>query len=109
MILKKKLRIANKKRQANPLNEPEGYWPLISEIDDLSFLEYCHERGLQCGLPFIINATCPLSFKAWQPSDLLDRGRYDIPSPSPHAVDLTPDILLVPLVAFDQNCYRLGK
>lgn len=127
-MAKKTLRTANEKRKANPLQKSEhiflnlcslinwddmptiaGYWPLVGEMDDLAFLEYCCERGLKCGLPFITRVDRPLTFKAWQPSDPLEQGIYGIPCPSPNIIDLIPDILLVPLVAFDQNCYRLGK
>jgi 5-formyltetrahydrofolate cyclo-ligase len=112
-MLKKMLRAASLGRKANHLKQSEsifsnifslikwdeaptiaGYWPLIGEIDDLTFLEYCHERGLKCGLPFITNTDSPLTFKTWQPCDLLEPVMYGIPSPSPHAIDLTPDILL---------------
>lgn len=127
-MVKKTLRTANEKRKADPFQKSEhifsnlcllinwddmltiaGYWPRIGEIDDLAFLEYCHERGFKCGLPFITSVDSPLTFKAWQPSDPLEQGMYGIPCPSPHTIDLIPNILLVPLVAFDVNCYRLGK
>jgi 5-formyltetrahydrofolate cyclo-ligase len=127
-MIKNTLRTANVKRKASHLQHSEGifsnicslikwdetptiagYWPLIGEINDLTFLEYCYERGLRCALPFITNAASPLRFKTWKPCDLLEPGMYGIPSPSPHAIDLIPDILLIPLVAFDRSCYRLGK
>ena len=86
-----------------------GYWPIDGEIDDLPFLQYCHNQGLQCSLPFITDATSPLTFKAWKPSDILEKGIYGIPAPAPEAADLMPDILLIPLIAFDTDCYRLGR
>lgn len=86
-----------------------GYWPIDDEIDDRAFLEHCHNQGLQCGLPFITDSTSPLTFKAWQSSDVLEKGIYNIPAPAPEALDLIPDIMLVPLVAFDKDCHRLGK
>jgi 5-formyltetrahydrofolate cyclo-ligase len=86
-----------------------GYWPIAGEIDDLAFLKHCHNQGLQCCLPFIKSEAAPLIFKAWQPSDILEKGMYGIPAPSPEAPILIPDVLLIPLVAFDRACYRLGK
>ena len=86
-----------------------GYWPIDGEIDDLSFLEYCHNQGLQCSLPFVENSERPLKFKAWRPFDILEKGMYGIPAPSPQTSDLIPDVLLIPLLAFDRNCHRLGK
>lgn len=95
------------KWESNPIIA--GYWPIAGEIDDLPFLEYCINQGLRCGLPYIINKTSPLVFKAWQPSDTLEKGMYGIPAPLPDAADLVPDVLLIPLVAFDKNCHRLGR
>ncbi len=86
-----------------------GYWPIAGEIDDRAFLEYCHNQGLQCGLPFITDQASPLTFKAWQPSDVLEKAMYGIPAPAREALDLVPNVLLIPLLAFDRACYRLGR
>lgn len=86
-----------------------GYWPITGELDDLPFLKHCHNQGLQCALPFITDSNNPLAFKAWQPSDTLGKGKYGIPAPSSEALTLIPDVLLVPLVAFDKDCHRLGR
>jgi 5,10-methenyltetrahydrofolate synthetase len=76
-----------------------GYWPIAGEIDDLSFLEYCHNQGLQCSLPFVEDSGSPLKFKAWRPFDILEKGMYGIPAPSLQTSDLIPDVLLIPLLA----------
>ena len=86
-----------------------GYWPIDGEIDCLAFLQHCHNQGLPCGLPFITDKESPLTFKTWQPRDILEKGKYGIPAPVLQAIDVIPDVLLIPLVAFDKDCYRLGK
>ena len=86
-----------------------GYYPIPGEIDDLPFLTYCHEQGFTCGLPYIIHSNAPLTFKTWRPCDILRKGMYDIPAPSIEAENVVPDIILAPLIAFDKECYRLGK
>jgi 5-formyltetrahydrofolate cyclo-ligase len=86
-----------------------GYWPIAGEIDDVMFLEHCHTYGLRCVLPFITDLISPLVFKAWQPDDILEKRMYGIPAPTSEALNLIPDVLLVPLIAFDRECYRLGK
>ena len=85
-----------------------GYWPIAGEVDDVVFLQQCHNQGLRCALPFITDSRS-LMFKAWQPGDVLETGGYGIPTPAPKAADLIPDVLLIPLVAFDKDCYRLGR
>lgn len=95
------------KWESNPIIA--GFWPIAGEIDDRVFLEHCHNQGLQCCLPFITGSNSPLAFKAWQPSDTLEKGMYGIPAPSTEAPTLIPDVLLVPLVAFDKDCHRLGR
>lgn len=86
-----------------------GYYPISNEIDDLPFLTHCHAQGLLCCLPFITSAARPLIFKKWQPHDVLEKGVYGIPAPAVEALTLIPDVLLIPLLAFDKNCHRLGK
>ena len=51
-----------------------GYWPIDGEIDDLSFLEYCHNQGLQCSLPFVENSESPLNLKLGDPLISLKKG-----------------------------------
>ena len=50
----------------------------------------------------------PLVFRAWKPGDPLNAGVWGIQEPLPSAPALDPDILLVPLLAFDTRGYRLG-
>jgi len=50
----------------------------------------------------------PLSVRRWRPGDALERGPMGTSQPGPAAEALTPDVLLVPLLAFDRRGYRLG-
>jgi 5-formyltetrahydrofolate cyclo-ligase len=50
----------------------------------------------------------PLVFRAWVPGDAMDKGVWGIPEPKPDKPVLEPDILLVPLLAFDVDGCRLG-
>jgi len=85
-----------------------GYWPMAGEVDSRPLLTTLYDIGHQTSLPMVIEPAVPLGFRQWAPDMALDRGRFGIPVPSASAAELVPDILLVPLVAFDRNGYRLG-
>ena len=82
-----------------------GYYPIKNEIDVLPVL-----HGLQnpTALPCTITKHVPLTFKLWRQGDMLTTDIYNIPCPTQTAETVIPDILLVPLLAFDNQGYRLG-
>jgi 5-formyltetrahydrofolate cyclo-ligase len=59
-------------------------------------------------LPAIMARGRSLAFRAWSPSDRLMLGPLGILEPSPAAAELIPDIMLVPLAAFDRAGHRIG-
>jgi len=50
----------------------------------------------------------PLTFREWKQDQPLEEGTWDIPVPTEEAAEVKPDVLLVPLLAFDRKGYRLG-
>lgn len=64
--------------------------------------------GWQRALPVVARTDAPLVFREWQPGDDLAPGAYDIPEPLEDRPALVPDIVLVPLLAFDLSGHRLG-
>jgi 5-formyltetrahydrofolate cyclo-ligase len=50
----------------------------------------------------------PLVFRAWAPGDAMGKVQWGIAEPLPDKPELEPDIVLVPLLAFDGEGYRLG-
>ena len=50
----------------------------------------------------------PLIMRAWDFDDPLDRGQWGIREPKAEAADVEPDIILVPLLAFDRAGQRIG-
>lgn len=64
--------------------------------------------GATLALPAIVAADRPLQFRAWSFGEPLRRGARGIPEPDPEAPALAPDILLVPLAAFDRAGHRIG-
>jgi 5-formyltetrahydrofolate cyclo-ligase len=85
-----------------------GYSPIRSEIDPVPLMRKLAEPGVQLALPAIMAGDQPLKFRAWSPGDLLQRGRLGILEPSADAREVIPDILLVPLAAFDRAGHRIG-
>jgi 5-formyltetrahydrofolate cyclo-ligase len=85
-----------------------GYSPIRSEIDPAPLLRKLAVPGVQLALPAIIAGDQPLKFRAWSPNDRLRRGRLGILEPAPDAAEIIPDILLVPLAAFDRLGHRIG-
>jgi 5-formyltetrahydrofolate cyclo-ligase len=78
------------------------------EINPFPLLSKLIHDGHPACLPAMQGKGLPLVFRAWKPGDPLDAGVWGIHEPLPSAPVLDPDILLVPLLAFDTHGYRLG-
>ena len=87
-----------------------GYLPVRGEIDSRPLLNALHQKGFTLALPAIIKADTPeMEFRFWTPDASLTDGAFDIPVPSAkNGILKEPDILLVPLLAFDRDGFRLG-
>ena len=85
-----------------------GFMPLKSEINPLPLLQMLAEAGARLALPAITGRGKPLIMRAWEFGAPLDRGQWGIREPKPDAPEVEPDILLVPLLAFDRAGNRLG-
>ena len=85
-----------------------GFWPMGPEIDIRPLLLALHATGHAIGLPVTPKRGQPLHFRAWQPGDTLRRGPMGTSQPGPEQPEVTPDWLLVPLLAFDRAGRRLG-
>jgi 5-formyltetrahydrofolate cyclo-ligase len=85
-----------------------GFMPLKSEINPLPLLQMFAEAGARLALPTIAGRGKPLIMRAWEFGAPLDRGQWGIREPKPDAPEVEPDILLVPLLAFDRAGHRLG-
>jgi 5-formyltetrahydrofolate cyclo-ligase len=85
-----------------------GYAPIGSEIDPRMLMERIAARGASLCLPDVTAPEAPLVFRHWKPGDVLRTGAHDIPVPAPDADPMIPDVLLVPMLAFDRFGHRLG-
>jgi 5-formyltetrahydrofolate cyclo-ligase len=85
-----------------------GYSPIRSEIDPMPLLQAVAGQGARLALPAVTARGQSLIFRAWSPSDKLMLGPLGIPEPSPAAAEVLPDVMLVPLAAFDRAGHRIG-
>ena len=86
-----------------------GYWAMADEIDVIPAMTALRAAlEIQCALPVVVAKNTPLVFRAWQPGDQLDKGGFGTHHPQACAPEVTPDVLLVPLLAFDRAGYRMG-
>jgi 5-formyltetrahydrofolate cyclo-ligase len=85
-----------------------GYSPIRSEIDPAPLMRALAAHGAQLALPAIMARGQSLAFRAWSPNDKLLLGPLGILEPSPAAIEVIPDIMLVPLAAFDRAGHRIG-
>jgi len=85
-----------------------GFYSFDNEIDCLALLAELAGEGHVTALPVVEAPRKPLLFRRWKKGDPTEPGVYDIPVPLESAEQVTPDVLIVPLLAFDARGYRLG-
>jgi 5-formyltetrahydrofolate cyclo-ligase len=85
-----------------------GYSPVRSECDPVPLMRSLAGKGAQLALPVVEPKDKTLSFAEWRQGEQLAAGPFGILQPRPAALDIEPDILIVPLVAFDRAGHRIG-
>jgi 5-formyltetrahydrofolate cyclo-ligase len=85
-----------------------GFMPMKSEINPLPLLKQLAAQGVQLALPVVAGRGKPLIMRAWEFGAPLDTGVWGIRQPKAEAPEVDPDILIVPLAAFDRVGHRIG-
>jgi 5-formyltetrahydrofolate cyclo-ligase len=85
-----------------------AFWSVGDEIELQPLLHAAHALGCVCALPVVTAPRTPLTFRSWEPGAELIVSAFGIPEPGPERPAVTPDISIVPLLAFDREGYRLG-
>jgi len=85
-----------------------GYSPIKSEVDPAPLMKQLCARGLSLALPVIAGLDRPLVFRAWTADTQLVRGPLGILQPSAEAEEVEPEIVIVPMAAFDRQGHRIG-
>ena len=85
-----------------------GYYPVRDEADPRGLMDALVARGHRLALPRVAETDAPLHFHRWRAGDPLRDNPQGIAEPLPEAERVEPDVILVPLLAFDAAGYRLG-
>ncbi len=85
-----------------------AFWPLPDEFDTRPLLRALHDAGHPIGLPVVQKRGLPLKFRLWTPETTLTRGNFNVEIPGDECAECRPEVLVVPLLAFDRAGYRLG-
>lgn len=86
-----------------------GYWPVGGEIDGRPLLAALAKAGRKICLPRMESRAGPARFFAWRAGDALKADAFGVPSPPPIPPELSPRLILTPLLAFDRSGHRLGQ
>jgi 5-formyltetrahydrofolate cyclo-ligase len=94
--------------QPKPAAVVSGFASLPDEFRLWPLMRALSAQGYRLALPVMQGKGNPLIFRAWAPGDVMDSGVWGIAEPKADKAMLEPDILLVPLLAFDAEGRRLG-
>jgi 5-formyltetrahydrofolate cyclo-ligase len=86
-----------------------GYVAIGSEANPAALLTQAHELGCDIALPHVTSKIAPMRFLRWTPGDILVPGPFGLQQPADDAPECIPDIVITPLVAFDDRLMRLGQ
>ena len=84
-----------------------GYYPSNYEVDILNFLYKASKKKFRIALP-VIKSPNKMSFKAWVYKEPLYVNKFGILEPKNSKKKIIPDLIMVPLVAFDNHLNRIG-
>ncbi|MBV1697356.1 MAG: 5-formyltetrahydrofolate cyclo-ligase [Hyphomicrobiales bacterium] len=85
-----------------------AFMPLKNELDPQQLMRKLAEEGVRFTLPVVIGRGKPLAMREWAFGEPLVQGVWGIREPAATAATVDPDILLVPIVAFDRTGHRIG-
>jgi 5-formyltetrahydrofolate cyclo-ligase len=85
-----------------------GFWPIRSEIDPRPAMALLAARGHGLALPVILADGETMIFRRWRADDTLVSAGFGLSEPGPEAQEVAPEVMLVPLAAFDRKGDRIG-
>ena len=85
-----------------------GYLAIDDEIDIGPLMSGLDADGAVNVLPVVVAKDAALVFRHWRPGVPLEVGPWNTQHPGPDSAEAVPDVLLVPMLAFDGDGYRIG-
>jgi 5-formyltetrahydrofolate cyclo-ligase len=82
-------------------------WPLRQEFDCRPLVARLIDRGWRAAQPVVLAPATPMVFRPWTPATPMTEDRHGIPIPAGDQT-IVPDVVLLPLVAFDAQGFRIG-
>ncbi|MGB8276711.1 MAG: 5-formyltetrahydrofolate cyclo-ligase [Methylovirgula sp.] len=85
-----------------------AFWSIGDEPSTFPLLENLARQGVETALPVMQGRRAPLLFRLWKEGEPLSEAKWGIKQPLPGAREVLPDLLFVPLAAYDRAGNRLG-
>lgn len=85
-----------------------GYWSMKGELDVMPAMKRLAARGFILCLPAITEDGLPLTFRHWKLGDRMTKGKRGVRVPFSSQPEIVPDLVIAPLLAFDDEGHRLG-
>ena len=85
-----------------------GYLAIGTEIDVAPALARLEQAGLHATLPVVTSREQSLTFRRWTAGTQLEPGPLRTRHPAAESPEMVPDLLIIPMLAFDANGYRIG-
>lgn len=103
--------LSNAEKQLGAISDKiiAAYLPMGGELDPRPLMQALRKNGNSICLPVCINEDAPLVFRRYRHNDALLPDDMGIAAPRATAQQVTPDIVLLPLLAFDGQGHRLGR
>jgi 5-formyltetrahydrofolate cyclo-ligase len=84
------------------------YYPIGGEVDTRLLVDWLRQVGWRIVLPVVEHTESPLVFREWVPDAPLEQGPFGTRHPPKTADCCVPQVIMMPLLAFDADGYRLG-
>ncbi len=93
----------------NKISSVAGYYPISGEVDILTLMQLLNNLGIKISMPVVKEKKTPLIFRLWEDNSKMEHvNKYNIKQPNQEMPEVIPDLIIVPLLAFDKKGYRLG-
>jgi 5-formyltetrahydrofolate cyclo-ligase len=94
--------------QIKPETVVSGFAAIRDEINPAPLMTWLNAEGFKLALPVMQGKGLPLLMRSWAPGDAMSPAAWGIAEPLDDKPEVEPDVVLVPLLAFDARGYRLG-